>query len=283
MKIFKILTFVVITLGLIATNYILTYSGAGGALYVLSPYFIMACITALIQYKTTDAAANISLFIAACFVCALKATAYYQAVFHPASSTDGLIFLTMPLFSIAIFLGAYAISKALISTKRKKHEESLVGKKTITVGLQLLAVFVFFGVCNVVRSIDFRKNEFSWEETETTNGDVFRARKLGVYVKDLHYKVDSFNETMDFYPFIEKVFKYNRTGEEIETFKDIEFPYAVTYQPEPVKGAIVLLRKGQESKVRERRYVLREPKLKDTIFLKMIRAGVVIGHIKIWD
>lgn len=283
MKIFQILTFVVITLGLIATNYILIYSGARGALFVLSPFIVMSYIAVWINYKKKDAAANISLFIAACFVCVFKATTYYEAVFHPASSTAGLIFLVMPLFSIAFFLGAYAISNAIISIKLKKHQESLLGKKTVTVAFVLLAVFVFYGLYLVVKSIDFQKDEFRWEETETTNGDVYRARKLGVYVKDLHYKVDSFNGSVDFYPFIEKVFQFTDRGDEIETFEYIEFPYAVSYKTEPVKGAIVLIRKGQERNVRDRRYVLREPKLEDTIFLKMIRDGVVIGNIKVWD
>jgi hypothetical protein len=270
-------------MGFIATNYILNQSGARGALFILSPYIVMSCFAAWINYEKTNAASNISVFIAASLVCVFKVNSYYQAAFHPTSSTEGLIFLVMPLVSIALFLGAYVISYALIRIKIKKQEESLLGKKAVTVGLVSLSLLIIYGVYRVVRTINFRKDEFSWQQTSTTNGDVIKARKLGVYVKDLHYKVDSFNGTVKFNPYIEKVFQYGDRNEEIETFEDIEFPYAVSYQTEPVKGAIVLIKKGQERNVRDRRYVLREPKLKDTIFLQMKREGLVLGNIKVWD
>jgi hypothetical protein len=174
----QLATFIVLVLGLITTNIFFTPSPAAG--FVLLPYVIMLGVAAYKNYKNPAAASHIALFIASFSICALKFSEYYKATYHPGSSTAGLIFLVMPVFSVVLFAGIYAIANALIRLKVDNYEESIVTKKPLTIGLITLGIWAGY---LIYRSALFNRSsqrETYYQERDFTNGDVAKAKKLGL-------------------------------------------------------------------------------------------------------
>ncbi len=282
MKTLQVATFAILVLGLVSTNTFFN-TNKGMTFYLLLPYLIMIGIALYRNYKYPTVASHISLFIAASFICCLMAWEYYNAIYHPGSSTAGLIFLVMPFFSVALYFGVYAIASALLGIKQQKFEVSIISLSSFKSGLLLLGAA---GSLLMYRSCKFEKvrKDTHNEGRDFTYGDITNAKRLGLFVKDLHYKVDSFSEQINFHPYIEKGFKYGDDSTEIDSLKDTDYPYTVSFQRKAVKDAVVVINKEPTYQLRYGgQYLLKKPELEDTVYLQIKRSGVVLGLIKVFD
>jgi hypothetical protein len=121
-----------------------------------------------------------------------------------------------------------------------------------------------------------------WEKITSTKGDIGRSKKLGVFVKDLHYTVDSFTGPVNFYPYIEKAFKYvdKDDSTKIEVVQDRSGSYFIGFQKNAVADGLL-----ETVNFHECAYMacLRKPELKDTIIFNIKRFGGVVGKIKVWE
>ncbi len=282
MKTFQISTFIILLLGLTTTNSFFTTPRS--AAFILLPYFVVLVIAAYKNNTNPTAASHIALFIAALVICTLQFSEYFKATYHLGSSTAGLIFLVMPIFSPVLFVGVYAIANALIELKYKNDEESIITKRILTIGPSILGIVAVYLI--------YRSNKFNHrngavtynEGRDFTNGDLIKAKKLGLFVKDLHFKVDSFKGIINFYPYIEKGFKYGEDSAEIKPLKDTDYRYTFSYQRKAVKDAVIVISKEPQYGLRYgERYLLKTTELNDTIYLNIKRSGVVVGKVKVWN
>jgi hypothetical protein len=283
MKIIGTITFTIIMLGLISTIFFVTHSGGKGVFLVLPPYIMMLVLLAWMNFKKAPQTSHIALLIAASVVCILCASTFYEVTSNPVSSTGGLVFLVLPFYSIFILLIIYLLAKWVAGLLLKKHEESIFSKSSMKpVLISLLVAFVFYLIPFFITAT-FSKSRTSYERRDYTNGDILKAKKLGVFVKDLHYRIDSFNGPVSFTPYIEKAFEYSRDSTEVEFLKDEPYQYSIGFQRKAVKDAAVVLKKEQTFKSFQGLPYLEKPALNDTVIFEIKSSGVVLGKIKVWD
>ena len=131
----------------------------------------------------------------------------------------------------------------------------------------------------------------SWKpkhERNSTYGDMQKAKRLGVFVKELHYSVDSFKEPLDLKVFIEKGFRYGKYGDEsdsteIEPLATNYYPYSICFNRNPKEGIYIKMREDQEFKFESAQQYLERPVLYTTIIYEIFKSGKVVGELKVWQ
>jgi hypothetical protein len=282
MKILAAITFTIIMLGVISSIFFVTYSGGKGVFLVLPPYLMMLLMLAWLNIKKAPQSSHIALLIAASVVCFLCASAFYGVTYNPVSSTGGLVFLVLPFYSIFIFPVVYLLSKWCTALLLKKDEEGLFSKSSMKPVLISLIVAVCFYPISFFLTVNFNNTATKYERRDYTNGDIIKAKELGVFVKSLHYKVDSFKGPVNFTPYIEKAFKYNKDSTKVQILEGDPYPYFIGFQRKAVKDAAVVMKKGQFEFSKGGPY-LAKPVLNDTVIFEIKNSGIVLGKISVWD
>ncbi|GEO07883.1 hypothetical protein [Segetibacter aerophilus] len=282
MKTLQVVTFAILVLGLVTTN---SFAGndKGLAFYLLMPYLIMIIIALYRNCKYPTGASHISLFIAASSVCWLTGREYYNAIYHPASSTAGLTFLVMPVMSVVLFLGVYAIAFALLGLRQQKFEASIISVtsfRNVLLLIGLLICLLLYRSCRYSNT----KRSTSYEGRDFLSGDITKAKKLGLFVKELNYKVDKFSGSINFHPYVEKGFIYGEDSTEIESLRNTDYPYTLGFQRHAVKDAVIVISKERPIHVNYYgQYLLQKPQFVDTFYFDIKSSGVTLGTIKVWD
>lgn len=282
MKIFKIITLTIIALGLISTIFFVNHNGGKGVFFVILPYIFLLTIMYVIKARTT-AASHIALSIAATFICIITALAYYEAAFKPGSSTDGLIFLVLPIFSLSLISIIYLLAKwlvGLVMTKRR------IVRVTIGALSGLVLVWILFIL--IISSLNYKSTKNYRKRKLTLN--IEEAKKRGVFVKELNYKIDRFNGPFDFHPYIEKAFIYGKNTSETILLMNEQYPYRLDLNNKLHEGDIFIFIKENEmgnfdSTTGSGYYgasgYLRKPELPDTIILGIRRQEIELGSIRV--
>lgn len=111
--------------------------------------------------------------------------------------------------------------------------------------------------------------------------------KRGVFVKELHFKIDSFSgPSFKFAVFIEKGYKYGRhTVNETIPISGSDFPFQLMFPYRPNNAITVRIRKDQLQKFDSSNAswgYLKKPQLNDTIILDIMGENIHSGLIKVW-
>ena len=113
------------------------------------------------------------------------------------------------------------------------------------------------------------------------------SKKRGVFVKELNYKIDSFNGVLEsFHPYIEKGFKFGyHSSEDTRELTNSKYPYQLSFDSRPTEAITILIRPGDLKKFDSanltRGYLI-YPNLKDTIVLEIHGENIKSGIIKVW-
>ncbi len=82
---------------------------------LISPYILLLSLSQIIGLKAIKATPFISIFIISTIVCVVCAFAYYRVIYHPGSSTDALVMVVLPVYSIIFILIAHPITKWVLN------------------------------------------------------------------------------------------------------------------------------------------------------------------------
>jgi hypothetical protein len=256
----------------------------GMLLFTLSPFAVLLVISNKINVTKATGPSRIALFVVATFTCIVTTGTYWRITFYPGSSTDGLVFVVLPIYSLFLIAITYPVLRWLVAwlfqTKR---------------GLQIgLGSIISFALCYALFSMtsaatDYKNTRYYQKRRLTFN--IEEAKKKGVLVKELHFKVDSFQGSLDFHPYIEKAFKY---GEDTLSFVPVtttNYPFRLGFNKVFDSGEFVYVLDNELNKFDSSAgsgyhgasgYLVR-PLLHDTITLGIRRRDVVLGRIKVWN
>lgn len=243
------------------------------------PYFLMLALLPAYINKQQHPASHIGYLLTVTIVCILSNSTFYEVASNPgASSTSGLVYLIAPVYSIFLLPIIYVILTWLIGLAAYNYNDKRLRKITliITALMFVRLMLPFF----VPKSTPY---ELPIRETVTsTKGDIVKSKKLGVFVKDLHYCVDSFTGPVNFTPYIEKAFKYADEDDstKIEVIQDRFGSYFIGFQKDAVGDGILETVNFHECAFMP---CLKKPELKDTIIFNIKRFGYVVGKIRVWE
>jgi hypothetical protein len=277
MKFLKIITPIVILGGLFSSLLIVSEK-SGVGFFILMPYLLMLALLPAYINKQTHPAPLIGYLISVTIVCTALGSALYGAAFNPgSSSTSGLVFVIAPISSIFLLAILYVVCTWLIGLIGYNYNDKRLMNITLVASALFFVRFLlpFFLVHSSPPEIKER-DKFSF-----TKGDISKSKKLGVFVKELHYRVDSFTGPVTFTPYIEKAFKYlDDDSTRIEVIRDKFGSYSVSFQKEAIGDGVL-----ETVNYHECEYMpcLRKPELNDTIIFNIKRFGYVVGTIKVWD
>ncbi|MEJ7740171.1 MAG: hypothetical protein WKF97_22345 [Chitinophagaceae bacterium] len=125
-----------------------------------------------------------------------------------------------------------------------------------------------------------------WEHRAATLS-IEESQKRGVFVLELHYKIDSFTGDLNnFRPYIEKGFKYGyHSSQETRQLTNSQYPYQLSFNYRPTQDITILIRPGELNKFDSANNswgYLKSPYLKDTIILDIGGENISPGLIKVW-
>ncbi|MDQ6813251.1 MAG: hypothetical protein M3040_05920 [Bacteroidota bacterium] len=181
----------------------------------------------------------------------------------------------------------------LVVIKDLKKDEYLLkaGKasKAFAIKMSTVAIIIVVG-CTLWFSLPMFALK-SWKpkhERNSTRGDMQKAKRLGVFVKELHYSVDGFKEPLNLKVFIEKGFKYGKYGDEsdsteIKPLTTSYYPYSICLNNNPKEDIYIRMREDQEFKFQSAKQYMERPVLYTTIVYEILQSGKVVGELKVWE
>ena len=126
-----------------------------------------------------------------------------------------------------------------------------------------------------------------WQYRVATS-DINESKKRGVFVKELHFQIDSFKgDVHNFLPYIERGFKYgHHSSDETVFLQNSNYPYQLSFnfQTSAKMGLFIKeseLKKFDSSNIN--RGYLKDPDLRDTIVINIIGENIHSGIIKVWQ
>jgi hypothetical protein len=237
-----------------------------------------------LRNKDKEGASTYSLCIVSIIVCPITFLTYREITLYPGSSTAGIMFVVLPIYSMIFIAVAYPIVKwaaaeVLKLNKNKRVIAAIAG--AIIVGYLL---FTFIPGPNAY------KNTRNFHKRKLTQ-DINEAKKKGVFVKELHYNVNGFESLPDLKPYLEKGFKYGEDSTHFVPFVNTSFPYRLGFNRYPVDGVFIYVQDEEINKFDSSNGsgfhgasgFLAKPKLRDTITLGIRKNNVLSGTIKVWD
>jgi hypothetical protein len=115
MKLLSTLTFAVIALGLISTIKIVNDYTSHGLDFVLVPYIVLFVLLLYVTAQHRSKAAKVSLFISACVTGTMCVSAYAGVAYDTShSSTEGLIFVFVPMYAVALIPVIYVLVRLIL-------------------------------------------------------------------------------------------------------------------------------------------------------------------------
>ncbi|MBZ5858557.1 hypothetical protein [Flavihumibacter profundi] len=126
-----------------------------------------------------------------------------------------------------------------------------------------------------------------WRYRVSTS-DIEESKKRGVFVKELHFQIDSFSGTLEnFKPYIEKGFKFGlHSSKETIPLKNSNYPYQLRFNYRPSNEITILIREDELIKFDSANAswgYLKHPEITDTIILIIRGENVHSGNIKVWQ
>ncbi|MDQ6814745.1 MAG: hypothetical protein M3040_13490 [Bacteroidota bacterium] len=278
MKLLKTINYIVIVLALVSSFIIVSAnSGRGGSVFVSLPYIVLLWLLYDVVYKKFSEASQIAYFIASVLACVTSTYSYYEATYLSTSSTAALTFLIVPVTSLFLMLIIFFLTRAVISLIWYPDQSSNAWR---TILITFTVIFILRNL-SAIHSVFAPADKKPKDKFSFTKGDILKAKKLGVFVKDLHYKVDSFTGPVTFHPYIEKAFKYvDDDSIKIQLIKDRFGSYSLGFQKKAIGDGLLETVNFHECEFMP---CLRKPQLDDTIIFNIKRFGYVVGTIKVWD
>jgi hypothetical protein len=115
MKNVRQITFAAIAAGLLTSIAIVNNYSSNCLQFIWIPYVILFVVTYVMVIRNASAASNVAILITTCIISALSALAYGEVSFGTShSSTEGLIFFILPIFSIGLIPIIYLASKCIL-------------------------------------------------------------------------------------------------------------------------------------------------------------------------
>jgi hypothetical protein len=279
MKILKVLTLSVLVFTLISTM-ILLHEKSG--VFVVLPYIILLVLWYL--NKDNQDARHYSLFIVSIIVCPITFFIYRQVESYPGSSTDGLVFLVFPIYSILFIAVAYPIlkwtvAKVLAANKNTRVAATIVG-----------AAIIGWLLYTAIPGPNAYKTTRNYQKRKLTN-NIDDAKKKGAFVKELHYKINGFHDLPDLKPYLEKGVKFGEDSTDFVPFVNTSYPYRLGFNRYPADSVFIYVQDEELDKFDSHNGTgsygasgfLAKPKLPDTITLGIKKNHIVSGTIKVWD
>lgn len=245
MKRLKTVTNVFIVLAMACIVYIESYSASKNFSEVGGPFLIMLFfglspfgLLLLLSYRIDETKATqswrIALFIIATFTCVITAATYYRITFHPGSSTDAIVFAVLPIYSFIFIAIMYPLVRWLIWLIMQTRREYKIAIGSLTGIALFYALFSFTS-----EAMDY-KNTRNYQKRKLTF-NIEEARKRGGLVKELHYKIDSFNGFLDFHPYIERGLKFGNDENSFVPVTSTGYPFRLGFNKVFDSGVFVYI------------------------------------------
>jgi hypothetical protein len=113
------------------------------------------------------------------------------------------------------------------------------------------------------------------------------SKRRGVFVKELHFEVDSFQRDMKWFkPYLERGFKWGYISSDETVFFVTDYPYQIAFENNVKESIYPQYRDDQFVKFDScnvNRGYFRYPHLKDTFILVLRGEGIKSGIVKIWE
>jgi hypothetical protein len=113
------------------------------------------------------------------------------------------------------------------------------------------------------------------------------SKRRGVFVKELHFKVDSFQRNMDWFkPYLERGFRWGHESSQETDLLITDYPYQIAFENNVKESIYPHYREDQFvqfDSFNVNRGYFKAPHLKDTMVLVLGGEGIHSGTIKIWE
>jgi hypothetical protein len=153
-----------------------------------------------------------------------------------------------------------------------------------TLIVALIAVVAYFGFGYINSYFGWYSHQH-WKQRKGSM-DINDARKRGVFVKELDYKVEGYSgDLYGFKPFIEKAYTWGyHTSEQTVPWTNTNYPYQISFSYARSSNFGVLLTNEGDAQVDSSGRYLKSPYLNDTMILEIGGEGVPRGaRIKVWE
>ena len=139
---------------------------------------------------------------------------------------------------------------------------------------------------NYILPLIFSWTSTRWKERVATR-DIHDAKRRGVFVKELQYRIDDFPDTLDFHPYIEKGFHYAKgSDEQTVIMENTQYPYQLSYNVFPQNQISITIEQLNLQKFDSANAswgYLKAPRLNDTVTLEIYTPQHQGGTIKVWN
>ena len=147
----------------------------------------------------------------------------------------------------------------------------------------LLAYFVLGYLSSYFGWYGYKK----WQYRVATS-DIDESRKRGIFVKELHFQIDSFKgDVKGFRPYIERGFKYGHHSSDVTVpLENSNYPYQLSFNFRASEKMGLFIKESELKKFDSsniNRGYLKEPDLRDTIVINLIGENIHSGIIKVWQ
>jgi hypothetical protein len=161
-------------------------------------------------------------------------------------------------------------------------------KEAYIVIISVVVVFIagLFG-------LGYLNSYFGWYGYEkwkyrVSTGSIEESKRRGVFVKELHFEIDSFPGTIEnFHAYIEKGFHYGHESEDQTTpLLGSKYPYQLSFNFHATSKLGIYTTEAELNKFDSSNIVrgyLKFPNLKDTIKFYLNGENVSSGIIKVWE
>ena len=126
-----------------------------------------------------------------------------------------------------------------------------------------------------------------WKYRAAT-GDINDSKRRHVFVKELHFKVDSFSGKIEnFHAYIERGFHFSHISQDdTEPLNGSKYPFQLSYTFYNTSALGIMPRKSELKKFDSSDAIwgyLKSPILKDTVIVDLVGENIHAGIIKIWE
>ncbi len=171
-----------ITLGIIFLALFISISLAGSPVFLIgTPYVVMLALLGWINHKKAGRSSHIAMFISTTLFSVVSVITFYQAVYNPQSSTNGLVFLILPIFSTFLFVPIYILFRTIIGFILKEPHFTIEDTLIKKIAIVFAVVFIIYIAYSYFSPASSDSEAFQ-SKIGFTNGDIEKSKKLGVFV-----------------------------------------------------------------------------------------------------
>jgi hypothetical protein len=295
MKKLKTITNVFIVLAMAGILYLQIYSASKSGIevragfiimlaFMLSPFIVLLLMSYRLNETEATQPSRIGLFVIAIFTCSITTATYYRITSFPGSSTEAIVFFVLPIYSFIFIAIMYPLLGWLLRLLMQTRKDLRVA---IGASAGIALFYVLFSITSEAMNY---KNTRNYQKRRLTF-NIEEAKKKGVLVKELHHKIDSFNGSLDFRPYIERAFKYGKDTTSFVPLTTTNYPFRLGFNKVFDSSVFVYLMDEELNKFDSSAgsgyhgasgYLVK-PVLRDTITLGIRRRDEALGTIKVWN